>query len=398
VLLNSSRVCQEILNKRGSLTNDRPYLPICQNVMSKNMRSVLMQQSPLYREERRVYHQLLTGSAITKYGISQDLESTQLLAEHMLKPNDWYLNHGRYANSVINLIAFGTRTLAITPLMKGILEVVHVFLRNNPPANAVDMFPELMKLPRFLQFWHRRAEAIGNRTYEVYAAYWKPVARAIHDGTAGPSFSRDVLQEEAGKFRGTEDQAMYLAAMLVEAGSDTTRAALNNLAMAMIAAPDFVKRVRAELESVCGYAERMPTFDDEEKLPLVAATIKELLRWRCIFPTTPPHRLTQDMEFEGYLFPKDTNFIINDRYISLNPEEHKYPQTFYPERWLNGKEHDVLSGLWAFGGGRKVCVGYRLAQRSLFINVAKIIYCFDFERVCSSPFPAYLVKMKLMML
>lgn len=381
VLLNSTRVCNEILSKRGNITNERPFLPICQGLMSRNLRTVLMEQSDTYKEDRRVYHQLLTGSNIGRYGISQDLESTQLLAEHLLRPEGWYLNHGRYANSVINLIAFGKRTFGPTPLMKGILEVIHVFLRNNPPANLVDMFPLLTKLPERLQWWRKRAVAIGNRTDEVYSAYWKPVARAIKDGTAPPSFSRDVLNEEAGKFHGTEVEAMWLAAQLVEAGSDTTRAALNNLAMAMIAQPDFVVRLRAELDSVCGSdAERLPTFDDEDKLRLTMATVKELLRWRCIFPFPPPHKLSQDLEFEGYVFPAGTNFAPNEAYITLGPE-HKDPQRFYPERWLNGKEGDVLNGIWAFGGGRRVCVGYRLAQRSLFINIAKIAYCFDFERV-----------------
>lgn len=381
VLLNSRRVCNEILNKHGSVTNERPHLPVVQGLMSRNMRSVLMEQSDQYKENRRVYHQLLTGSNIARYGISQDLESTQLLAEHLLRPEDWYLNHGRYANSVINLIAFGKRTFGPTPLMKGILEVVHVFLRNNPPANLVDLFPAVTKLPERLQWWRKRAVAIGDRTYEVYSAYWRPVARAIRDGTAPPSFSRDVLNEEAGKYHGTEDEAMYLAAQLVEAGSDTTRAALNNLAMAMVAQPDFVVRLRAELDAVCGAdAQRLPSFDDEEKLRLTMATVKEVLRWRCIFPLMPPHKLTQDLVFEGYVFPAGTNFVPNDPYISIGPE-HEDPQRFYPERWLDGKECDVLNGLWAFGGGRRVCVGYRLAQRSLFINIAKIVYCFDFERV-----------------
>jgi len=28
-----------------------------------------------------------------------------------------------------------------------------------------------------------------------------------------------------------------------------------------------------------------------------------------------------------------------------------------------------------------VCVGYRLAQKSLFINVARLVYCFEFRSV-----------------
>jgi hypothetical protein len=72
----------------------------------------------------------------------------------------------------------------------------------------------------------------------------------------------------------------YSVLNAIEGGSDTTRATLNLLTAAMATHPDFVERARKELDAVCGDAGRLPTFEDQAKLPLVTAVIKETLRWK----------------------------------------------------------------------------------------------------------------------
>jgi cytochrome P450 len=97
---------------------------------------------------------------------------------------------------------------------------------------------------------------------------------------------------------------MFVAGTLIEAGislsgfvdqgSDTTRNQ-NNVLMAHAAHdPSWAKKVRAQLDEVCGHnAERLPEYTDWDKLPLIHATIKETLR---IFPNLvqlgAPHALT----------------------------------------------------------------------------------------------------------
>jgi hypothetical protein len=45
--------------------------------------------------------------------------------------------------------------------------------------------------------------------------------------------------------------------------------------------PDWIARVRAELDSVCGHnADRLPEFEDRDRLPMIKAAIKEAVRWR----------------------------------------------------------------------------------------------------------------------
>jgi hypothetical protein len=112
----------------------------------------------------------------------------------------------------------------------------------------------------------------------------------LHAGIAPECFAAHVYQhrEEYGL---SENEAMFagkfaildwtepLVLNAIEGGSDTTRATLNVFVAAMATDPEFLVRVRNQIEGVCGFADRLPTFEDQAQLPLVTACVKEVLRW-----------------------------------------------------------------------------------------------------------------------
>jgi len=181
----------------------------------------------------------------------------------------------------------------------------------------------------------------------------------------------------------------------VEAGSDTTRNQNNLLVAAAATDMSWVHRVRKQLDEVCGHnAERLPQWSDFEKLPLVQAVIKETLRWRPnLTPIGNAHLASEDLEFEGYRFEKGTVFSWNSWHISMNPREYEDPLSFKPERYMTEHVWDPLEGNWGFGAGmatsffgihakrlgRRVCVGYNVAARNMFIVFSRLLYCFDFS-------------------
>ena len=361
--------------------------------MSRDKRSVLMQPNE-WSEQRRIMHQLLSGTALSNYQGYQDEESVRLLVGYKAQPSQWYVHHHRYANSVIHRIAFGERPVENDNKIKALAQAQQVFLMNGPPMNIIDCFPALAQLPTVLQWWRKKYEKLGQMTYDAYGAYWNPIRDTIKAGKGLPSFARDIINGES-KFTGSDDEAMYLTMQLIEAGSDTTRLALNIFVLAALTHSNQFQKARAEVDAVCGDAERLPQFEDESDMPYICAVAKELFRWRPFLVWTPEHTLTEDFAFEGYLFPKGTGFVINQINIAQNPEFVESPKSFKPERWLDGKQSDIINGLWQFGGGRRVCVGYRLAQKSLFINIARLVYCFNYEAV-SAQVISFILKIALL--
>lgn len=376
VFLNSHRVVSEIIAKRGNVTNTRSPMPVSSGVVSRDGRSLVLPQEA-WAERRRVMHSLLSGSALKQYGDWQELESTQMMAEYVFQPHLWYRHHYRYANSVIHRIALGERLTKSTKELADLQDCVTKFV-GSIGTSLIDWFPALAGLPGFL--WRPYWEALANWNHGVYRAWWDPVRKEVDSGVAPASFVRDVLLHKDTKYKGSDQDCMYLAMQLIEAGSDTTREALNIMVMAALEYPETFSRARTEVDKVCGSGQdaRLPTLEDMEDLRYICAMAKEILRWRPIFFLTPDHTSTQDIEFEGYRFPAGTGFVINEIAVCSECEE---PEIFRPERWLDGHETDISHGLWQFGGGRRICVGYRLAQRSLFINIARLVQCIDFKAV-----------------
>lgn len=188
--------------------------------------------------------------------------------------------------------------------------------------------------------------------YRAYSTELERLKKSIADGTAKPCLGADLLQT-VEKSNLTEKHRLYTLGALLEAGSDTSRIAINQILGAAAVYPDWAQRVQAQLDSVCGAnAERLPSFNDRKQLPLVTATVKEGLRWRPMAELGIPHLCTQDDEFEGYSWPAGTVFVINAYGIALDPKEYAEPERFWPERFLNEHLDNALQGHWGFGAGK----------------------------------------------
>lgn len=174
-------------------------------------------------------------------------------------------------------------------------------------------------------------------------------------------------------------EALYLANSLISAGSDNTRMTLNTFALASITHPAAFRRARDEIDATCGSeAQRLPHLGDRPSMGYLCAFIKELLRWRPIVPLLLPRQLSEELEYDGFVFPAGTNFLVNSVAICADCAN---PSAFRPERWLDGNATKLEHGFWGFGAGRRICIGYRAVQPALFLALSRLIYCFDFEAV-----------------
>jgi cytochrome P450 len=157
--------------------------------------------------------------------------------------------------------------------------------------------------------------------------------------------------------------------------------------LAMVAYPEVQLRAQAELDAVVGRS-RLPTFADYPHLPYIRAMVKEVLRWRPIAPLGVPHRLTMDDWYEGMFIPKGTICLPNVWHLNHDPEIYgETAEHFDPARHLDangdiapGPPDAKEEGHMSFGFGRRVCVGRHLANNSLFINIAILLWASKIER------------------
>ena len=99
-----------------------------------------------------------------------------------------------------------------------------------------------------------------------------------------------------------------------------------------------------------------------------------------------PHRCTEDNWYEGMLIPKDATIIIPA--WAIHHTEYVDPDTYNPDRFLKhtrlamdyaGSGDYQNRDHYAYGAGRRICVGIHFAERTQWRILAKILWGFTIE-------------------
>jgi cytochrome P450 len=160
---------------------------------------------------------------------------------------------------------------------------------NTPP---VDIFPFLHWIPEsWLGSWVSRSKNVGAEMNGLYSGMLELVKNRRKEGTNKGSFM-DVVLDQNEKLGLSNHELYFLGGTMMEGGSDTTSSIVIAFVHAMTKWGDVLRKAQAEIDSVMG-EERTPVWEDYEKLPYVAQTVKEAMRWRPVVPLAFPHALTE---------------------------------------------------------------------------------------------------------
>nr|XP_055186618.1 steroid 21-hydroxylase isoform X3 [Nyctereutes procyonoides] len=135
------------------------------------------------------------------------------------------------------------------------------------------------------------------------------------------------------------------------------------------------QRLQEELDRELGpgaSGSRVP-YRDPTRLPLLSATVAEVLRLRPVVPLALPHCTTRPSSISGYDIPKGMVVIPNLQGAHLDETVWERPHEFRPDRFLvPGASPRVL----AFGCGARVCLGEPLARLELLVVLAQLLRAF----------------------
>jgi cytochrome P450 len=156
--------------------------------------------------------------------------------------------------------------------------------------------------------------------------------------------------------------------------------------LAMTTNPEIQRKAQEEIDNVVGH-DRMPDFKDYESMPYLRALVREILRWRPVDPIGLQHQSTEDDIYEGYFIPKGTLVLFNVWAMNRDPELYGEDfDSFRPERFLDeeGKlkpthPNSKGEGHFTYGFGRRICVGRHVANNTLFIDIANILWACTIE-------------------
>ncbi|KAK0184452.1 cytochrome P450 [Armillaria mellea] len=370
VVVGRYQAACDIMEKEGASLVDRPRSIAAGDTLSGGMRVLL---TPAGQRLKRLPQPKVAAT----YEDIQSRHAKNLIVDMLEDPSQHQMHAKRYSASVIMTLTYG-KTTPTSYTDPEVQQVNNCLFRLGaavrPGTYLVDIFPILAYLPGYLSNLKRQHQ-------EELALFREQVGtvkgKMVQDEELPPSFAKHLLQNQR-TYGLSDDEVAYSAGSMFGAGSDTTAAAISFMIMACASFPDAQKWAQEEIDRVVGQ-HRVPTFEDQGALPRVGAV---RLGVRPVSISGFAHKATKDIYWKGYMIPAGATVIGNHWCISRDPEVYPSPDEFIPQRWIRDSDSSLNTDNkpFTFGFGRRVCPGSHVAERSLFLTAAMILWAFNINK------------------
>jgi cytochrome P450 len=176
----------------------------------------------------------------------------------------------------------------------------------------------------------------------------------------------------------------------VIAGTLTTAWALSTTLYHLLAQPDTLRKLKAELESAIPEPSSLPSLSTLENLPYLSAVLAEGLRLsngvssrlQRISPNLPltfTDATSHAKSPKVYTIPPGTPCSMTGLLIHTSPLYFPDPTSFMPERWLDNPRLNRY--LVPFSRGTRQCIGINLAYAELYLTLAGLFRVYGSKEV-----------------
>ncbi|KAF8957829.1 cytochrome P450 [Flammula alnicola] len=371
LILSSSPVAKELLETRHQKYSGRPNFLLASEAMQNSMMMPFIHANERFKRVRKLVVTEMRPAAVTQYfNPVQSVEIHRLVKSMTDDPKDWTSYLARAIASIIMTTVYDRPIKSGTEAEQVVKNVVRLNeeLVDSIEAgkNTVDFLPWLRYVP--FAPYKKYARNYRNLAESTYKQLMDDAKANLEAGKPARSIAARLLQKPEEQEADYREQYWALGSFYL-AGSDTQNVSSQILFMALATHPHVLAKCQAEVDFVVG-SDRLPTYDDEARLPYIKATVRELFRWRPVGPTAIPHASTEDDEYMGYHIPAGAMIIPNITSIHMDPTIYDDPETFNPQRYV---DNPSLPG-HVFGFGRRVCPGQRVAEGTIFLELATVAW------------------------
>ncbi|KAK5096990.1 hypothetical protein LTR70_002207 [Exophiala xenobiotica] len=247
-------------------------------------------------------------------------------------------------------------------------------------------FPWLLPVMRLMPLWLvARLNPHIMRLISFQIDLAKQVSKVMEENNvdSGTSGHQTIFQElvrtselppEEKRLRHLVDEGQSVVA----AGQVTTTHYLNTTAYHVLANPEILSKLKAEL-GVAMPNESLLPLQKLEQLPYLSAVVNE--GYRISYGVT--HRLQRvspdaPLIYHDSVIPAGTPVSMTSIFMHENPKHFPEPKTFRPERWLDPTERNRLGKyLVNFSKGTRGCLGQHLAQAEIYLTLAAVFRRLD---------------------
>jgi cytochrome P450 len=385
IILHDRDAANTILEKTSTKTSGRPQFIFGNEMCGYNQILSFQPYGKTFKHHRKLVHQQLgTKATASRFRDVQDVESRRLLLRILESPENLSAHIKTEASAIILKITYGynLEPHKSDPLALLIEQMMHNFSFAFVPMRwPVDVLPILRYFPesfpgmsfkRIARDWNANMRMVVD---VPYAFARRQMAKQSHR----PSYVSSLIKQYDGEVDKEGETAIkQTAAVMYAGGADTTVSSIRGFVLAMLLFPDVQKKAQQEIDTVVG-TDRLPHFEDRDKLPYIDALIKETLRWIPVAPMGVVHTADEDIHYQEFVIPKGASFLPATWWFLHDPAIFSDPSSFDPDRYLEPR-NEPDPKFASFGFGRRVCPGRFLADESLFISISRLLSAFDINK------------------
>ncbi|KAK4238052.1 hypothetical protein C8A03DRAFT_33953 [Achaetomium macrosporum] len=389
VWISSEKVAHELLSKRAAIYSDRPLIPGLPDNRTSGDYLALLGRTETWKRQRKLCNHLMHTSSLDSLHSYPTRERDRFL----------YLMYHDASQYLEWIEQFTSRTIARlswgTPRPSQVLRhTTFGLLESISPAGALpNLIGFLRHVPAAISPWKKkegRRHALEDRLFRANVGF---AEHSLAKGWPLPSFMRTFLEskqspDERERTRwGEQDEAMHVVGLMAIAGALTIGSPIQSYLLAMCHYPEWQRRLQDEIDGVL--QGRCPQWEDRERLPLLRAVVKEVIRWRPPVPTGIPHAVEKNDVYNGYFIPAGATIHALEWAITRDETTYPEPETFNPDRWLDPMyptyrepltHYPNLAGFSQFGFGRRTCQGIPVVEQDLFLTMGGLAWAFDIRK------------------
>lgn len=167
--------------------------------------------------------------------------------------------------------------------------------------------------------------------------------------------------------------------IMMNAGSDTTAIAMNNVMYLLLKNPRCLGKLREEIDATLDEDEVVAPYDKVKHLPYLRACLDESMR---LFPPTtfglPRRTPSEGAAVVGDYIPGNTTVSISAYVAHRDPSIFPDAETYNPDRWLGEEGKDLQPYFIAFSAGARGCIGRNISYLEQMVLLASLLHRYEF--------------------
>nr|VWO99573.1 Ketoreductase CTB6 (EC (Cercosporin toxin biosynthesis cluster protein 6) [Ganoderma boninense] len=362
LVLSSFEAARDLLDRKGAIYSSRPRLVVKNELRGWNWSLILMAYGKDFLAYRRAIQQEFAHSVVVaSYRPIVLRESISFIRRLFQTPQDMSKHVKQMAGAMIMMVTYGHQVTSAEDEFVALAEAVRNNDKEAPGSSIVDLIPILKYVPVWFPGagFKRSASHARNLAWDMRYVPFRALKAELASGTCPDSMVSRLLQSDSPL-----------------EGVDRDEFAMNS---GGVVYSDVQRRAQKELDDVVG-RDRLPSFEDRDRLPYIANIVKETFRWKTVTPLGVPHATTEDDMYLGMFIPKGTTVIANIFAMLHDENVYNNPTEFIPERYESspdGSTGDPDPARVAFGFGRRICPGRFFADESVWLTIALMLHTFN---------------------